>query len=170
MDKAGQNRAEKVSAVLLVAFGLFVAYYSRHYLKLGMMIIPGAGFLPYAIGIVLAVLGAVWYLQVLLARPVPSKAVEVAEVADAKAGERSARDLILSRLLPGILLVTVYAWLFEKAGYIASTVLFMVGWQKLVEREGWVKTAIVAVTSAAFMYVLFSRLLKVFLPAGTWWD
>jgi hypothetical protein len=46
----------------------------------------------------------------------------------------------------------------------------MVGWQKLVEREGWVKTAIVAVTSAAFMYVLFSRLLKVFLPAGTWWD
>ncbi len=32
------------------------------------------------------------------------------------------------------------------------------------------KTAIVAATSAAFMYVLFARLLKVFLPSGTWWS
>ncbi len=157
MDKAGLHRAEKVSAVLLVAFGLFVAFYSHHYLKLGRMITPGAGFLPYCIGLVLALLGAAWYVRTLLARPVPSVPAE-------------GGGALRARLLPGILLVVLYAWLFERAGYIASTVLFMVGWQKLVEREGWVKTAIVSAASAAFMYVLFARLLRVFLPVGTWWD
>jgi len=62
------NRAEKVSSIVLVAFGLFVAFYSRQYLKLGKMITPGAGFLPYWIGIALAVLGGIWFLNTLLSR------------------------------------------------------------------------------------------------------
>ena len=170
MDKARLYRAEKASAVILIAFGLFVAYYSHHYLKLGMMIMPGAGFLPYIIGIALAVLGAAWYVRTLLARPVPSTPGEGGGAAEPAGGAGSARSLVLSRLFPGILLVVLYAWLFEKAGYILSTVLFMVGWQKVVEREGWVKAAIISATSAAFMYVLFARLLRVFLPFGTWWE
>ncbi|MBE0603869.1 MAG: tripartite tricarboxylate transporter TctB family protein [Deltaproteobacteria bacterium] len=158
MGKADTHPAEKASAVVLIAFGFFVAWYSHHYLKLGRMIIPGAGFLPFCIGIVLVVLGAAWYARtLLLRRKLPA------------AGEPE-RSVIVHRLLPGVLLVVLYAWLFEKAGYIASTVLFMVGWQKLVEREGWVKTAIVAATSAAFMYVLFARFLRVFLPSGSWWS
>jgi hypothetical protein len=132
------------------------------------MISPGAGFLPYCIGIALSVLGAAWYGRTLFARPVPSTRREGGGGADA-AGDR-ARGLLLSRLLPGVLLVILYAWLFEKGGYIVSTVLFMVGWQKVVEREGWMKTAIVSATSAAFMYLLFARLLKLFLPSGTWWS
>lgn len=162
MGKADTHPAEKASAVVLIAFGFFVAWYSYHHLKLGRMIIPGAGFLPFCIGIVLAVLGAAWYARTLLVQPkLPTEGA---------AGVESKGSLILHRLLPGVLLVVLYAWLFEKAGYIASTVLFMVGWQKLVEREGWVKTAIVAATSAAFMYVLFARLLRVFLPSGSWWS
>ena len=169
MDRARQDRAEKISAVALVAFGIFVAFYSHHYLKLGRMIMPGAGFLPFCIGVILAVLGAAWYARTLLAPAAPRVAGETGGAADAAAGGESARNVLLYRLLPGVLLVVLYAWLFEKAGYIASTVLFMVGWQKLVEREGWVKTAIVSAASAAFMYVLFARLLRVFLPSGTWW-
>ncbi len=170
MDSARLNRAEKASSVVLVAFGAFIAWYSWHYLKLGMMIMPGAGFLPFCIGMILAVLGAAWYARTLLAPAAPRKALETGEAGGAAAGAESARSVILSRLLPGVLLVVLYAWLFEKAGYIVSTVLFMVGWQKLVEREEWVKTAIVAVTSAAFMYVLFARLLRVSLPSGSWWS
>lgn len=168
MGRAGRGRAEKVSAGILVAFGAFVAYYSHHYLKLGKMIMPGAGFLPFCIGVLLAVLGAVWFVKVLLEKPHPPKGGEGGAAAAEEA--RSERNMILSRLLPGILLVVLYAWLFEKAGYILSTALFMVGWQKIVEREGWAKAAVVSAASAAFMYVLFARLLKVFLPTGTWWS
>jgi len=128
---------------------------------------PGAGFLPFCIGIALFALAGAWYARTLLARPAPGAG---GEGGGAAAGGEPARSVLLARLLPGILLVVLYAWLFERAGYILSTILFMVGWQKLVEREGWAKAAIVAVTGAAFMYVLFARLLKVFLPSGSWWS
>jgi putative tricarboxylic transport membrane protein len=147
-----------------------VAYYSRQYLKLGKMIIPGAGFLPYWIGIALVVLGALWFLKTTLA-PAESRAdVVKGETGDATAEKEALRSRILWKFLPGVLLIILYAWLFEKAGYIVSTALFMVGWQKVVEREGWLKTAVISVLSAAFMYTLFSYLLKVFLPTGTWFS
>jgi hypothetical protein len=72
--------------------------------------------------------------------------------------------------VPGVVLVVAYAWLFERAGYFLSTVLFMVAWQKMVERESWLKSALVAVLCAGAMYALFSFLLKGVLPAGAWFS
>jgi len=164
------NRAEKVSSIVLIAFGLFVAYYSRQYLKLGIMITPGAGFLPYWIGIALTVLGAIWFLNTLLSRRRSGADGEGSVAGDAAAEREAMRARVLSKFLPGVLLVILYAWLFEKAGYIVSTALFMVGWQKVVEKEGWLKTAVIAVLSAGCMYTLFSYLLKVYLPTGTWFS
>lgn len=164
------DRAEKVSSIVLVAFGLFVAFYSRQYLKLGKMITPGAGFLPYWIGIALAVLGALWFLETFLARTGSGAGGEGSDAGDAAAEREARRSRILSKFLPGVLLVILYAWLFEKAGYIVSTALFMVGWQKLVEKERWWKTAVISVLCAACMYALFSYLLKVYLPTGTWFS
>ena len=164
------DRAEKVSSIVLIAFGLFVAFYSRQYLKLGMMITPGAGFLPYWIGIALTVLGAIWFLNTLLSRRGSGAGGEERVAGDAAAEKEALRGRILSKFLPGVLLVILYAWLFEKAGYIVSTALFMVGWQKVVEKEGWLKTAVIAVLSAGCMYTLFSYLLKVYLPTGTWFS
>ena len=162
------DRAEKVSSIALIAFGLFVAYYSRQYLKLGMMITPGAGFLPFWIGIALVVLGAIWFFKVLLART--GSGAEGSDAGDAATERQALRGRILTKFLPGVLLVILYAWLFEKAGYIVSTALFMVGWQKVVEKEGWRKSGVVAALSAGCMYALFSWLLKVFLPTGTWFS
>lgn len=164
------DRAEKVSSVVLIAFGLFVAYYSRQYLKLGMMITPGAGFLPYWIGIALAVLGAIWFFKTLLARKGSGAGGEESAAGDAAEEGKALRGRILTKFLPGVLLVILYAWLFEKAGYIVSSALFMVGWQKVVEKEGWRKTAVIAALSAGCMYALFSYLLKVYLPTGTWFS
>ena len=164
------GRAEKVSSIVLVAFGLFVAFYSRQYLKLGRMITPGAGFLPYWIGIALAVLGAIWFLKTRISRSGSGAGGEESVAGDAAAETKALRARLLSKFLPGVLLVILYAWLFEKAGYLVSTALFMFGWQKLVEKEGWLKTAIIAVLSAGCMYALFSYLLKVYLPTGTWFS
>ena len=163
-------RAEKVSSLVLIVFGLFVAYYSRQYLKLGIMITPGAGFLPYWIGIALTVLGAIWFLNTLLSRRRSGAGGEERVAVNAAAEKEALRGRILSKFLPGVLLVILYAWLFEKAGYLVSTALFMVGWQKVVEKEGWRKTAVIAVLSAGCMYALFSYLLKVYLPTGTWFS
>ncbi|MBL0143184.1 MAG: tripartite tricarboxylate transporter TctB family protein [Betaproteobacteria bacterium] len=159
------NRSERIASAGLVAFGLGVAYHSHQHLKLGIMITPGAGYFPFWIGIALAVLGVLWFLMTLLARKTPESATPDDA---AQASER--RRLVLARLVPGVLLVLAYAWLFERAGYFLSTVLFMVGWQKGVEREGWLKTAVVALLCAAAMYALFSFLLKGVLPTGAWFS
>jgi putative tricarboxylic transport membrane protein len=146
---------------------LFIAYYSRTYLKLGILIRPGAGFIPFYIGVALVVLGLVWFLSSLVTRKLPVKSESgCAEEIVATDGER--RNLIFFRFLPAVLLILLYAWLFEKIGYLVSTLLFMVGWQKVVEREGWLKTVVIAVLCAGAMYGLFAYLLKIALPTGSW--
>lgn len=164
------NRAESIASVLLTAFGLAVAWYSREHLKLGIAISPGAGFLPFYVGLALAALGLAWFVATFLARhrvaaPDPSRPAQ--DIAH----ERELRNArILTRFLPGVALILAYAWVFEKAGYFASTVLFMVAWQKGIEREGWVRSLVVALVCAAAMYALFSFLLKGVLPSGTWFS
>jgi hypothetical protein len=164
------SRAERISSVVLVLFGVFVAAYSRHYLKLGHMITPDAGFLPYGIGIALAALGAIWFVSTFLGRM--ARKTGAAEGGGAEAGGESGsnRASLLSRMLPGVLIIILYGWLFERLGYPLSTVLFMVCWQKIVEREGWLKTVVIALLSAAAMYTLFVYLLRVYLPTGTWFS
>lgn len=160
------SRTERISSVVLIIFGIFVAFYSRQYLKLGAMISPGAGFIPFYIGVALVILGVLWFSNTLLI----GKAEPGADEHSTKDAETDTpnRRLILYRFLPGVILVILYAWLFEKAGYILSTLFFMVGWQKVVERASWLKTSIIAVVCAGAMYVLFVILLKLALPTGAW--
>jgi hypothetical protein len=161
------NRGERIASTLLVAFGLGVAYYSREILKLGMAISPGAGFLPYHIGLAMALLGAAWFVATFLARGEAKEAAQEDPAAIARERELH-RQRVLTRFVPGVLLILAYAWIFEGAGYFASTVLFMIGWQKLVERERWGKAALIALVCAGAMWALFSFLLKGVLPSGSW--
>jgi putative tricarboxylic transport membrane protein len=161
-----RSGSEQVSSAILVLFGAFIAFYSYKYLKLGMLIQPGAGFIPFYVGVALALLGAIWLIIAL----VGSKASTgvAAEACAEEEVDHSQGNLILTRLLPGILAVVLYAWLFERAGYLVSTLIFMFGWQKIVERQGWLKTVVVSVVSAGAMYALFAYLLRVSLPSGSW--
>ena len=162
------SRSEKVSSVVLIIFGLFVAYYAHTYLKLGILIRPGAGFMPFYIGIALIVLGIAWYFSTFITSKLPVK--EKPGCADVATAAGPRRNFIIARLLPAILLVLFYAWFFEKIGYVISTFLFMIGWQKTVERERWLKTIIIAVLCAVVMYGLFAYLLKIVLPTGSWFS
>ena len=57
-----------------------------------------------------------------------------------------------------------YACLFERIGFFLATLLFMLAWQMVVERERWPKAVIITVVCAAAMYTLFRYLLRVELP------
>jgi hypothetical protein len=160
------RRTETIASIVVVALGLAVMYYARTYLKLGMMISPGAGFLPFGVGAAFVVLGGVWFAITLLAPPSPAPAAE--SPSDAPPAPAPAANPIVTRLIPGVLLVLAYAWLFERAGFFVSTVAFMVGWQKIVERERWGKTLLIALVCAGVMYALFSYLLRGVLPTGSW--
>jgi putative tricarboxylic transport membrane protein len=140
-----------------------VAYHSYAVLKLGILISPGAGFLPFLCGVALIVLGVVWRLQGLLRK---SRTAPAAAGAAETAGEGEAAPLpgTRTKLVLAFLTTVAYAVLFERIGFLLSTLVFMLGWQMVVERERWLKSVIVTALCAAAMYGLFRFLLHVELP------
>jgi hypothetical protein len=164
------SRAERISAVIVVISGGFVAAYSYYTLKLGTMISPGAGFVPFLLGTALIILGTLWFIQKSRRKaevcvpftdgacvPLEGPAESVERVSGAS-----------KKMLLGIVLMIAYAVLFERIGYFPATVLFMLGWQILVEKEKLLKSVLITAIAAVTMYTVFSYLLGIFLPKGTW--
>ena len=65
------SRGDNIANLVTIALGIFVTYHSYHSLKLGILISPGAGFLPFLCGIALIAFGIVWRLQTLLLKSSP---------------------------------------------------------------------------------------------------
>ena len=164
------DRVEKISAVITVAFGIFVMAYSYYSLKLGKMILPGAGFLPFGIGIALVILGVLWFVQKSMTRgkvcvPLMEDTCATVEVPS------EAVDLVAGiprKMLFGLAVLIVYAALFERIGYFLATLIFMFSWQMLVEKESWLKSLLITAIATITMYALFRYLLNVPLPKGPW--
>jgi hypothetical protein len=163
------EKAERLSAVILIAAGVFVAAYSMHYLNLGILISPGAGFLPFLCGIAVIILGVLWLLTSWRAKPEHAGEAET----ECHSGEKPDEDVpriwgLPRKMLLGLAVLISYAWLFEHIGYFLSTCLFMFCWQAFVEREKLLKTIIITGLSATILYTLFQYLLGFQLPQGTW--
>lgn len=143
------KRHERVAAVFVVLGGIAIAYHGYAVLRLGSVFRPDAGFMPFLSGVALVVLGACWF------------AISGGFASEGDPFFKKGR-WVKPALSLGLMLV--YAWAIEAVGYITSTLLFMVTWQLLVERETWFKTGVVSFLGTLAMYVLFSRFLKVPVP------
>ncbi len=164
------STAERISAVIVVISGVFVAAYSYYILKLGMIISPGAGFMPFLLGIALIVLGILWFAQKSMRKgevcvPFTDDACAPLE-GPAESVERVSGTS--RKMLVGIAVLIAYAVLFERIGYFPATLLFMFGWQMLVEREKWLKSVLITIIAAVTMYTVFSYVLGIFFPTATW--
>ena len=142
------KRYERIVAIFLSLAGIWIMFYAWDTLKLGSIHVPDAGFFPFLSGAGLVILGLVW-LTILLLGQVPEAAVEKGR---------------WHRPILALLLMVAYAWAMETVGYITSTLIFMVAWQKVIERERWIKTFVIAVLGTAAMYALFGTFLKVPIP------
>jgi putative tricarboxylic transport membrane protein len=157
------SRSDSITNLIVIALGVFVAYHSHAVLKLGILISPGAGFLPFLCGIALIALGVVWRLQGWLRKPRPNaKAADMEDVADATGAALLPETR--TKLVLAFLTTVAYAVLFERIGFLLATLVFMLGWQLVVERERWLKAVIVTALCAAAMFALFRLLLRVELP------
>jgi Tripartite tricarboxylate transporter TctB family len=160
------SKSENVANLVTLALGIFVSYQSYFFLKLGILISPGAGFLPFLCGIALIVLGIIWRLQsVLIKSPPPPKHAEdpMAAVCETQPAPSPAARV---KLCLAFVTTVAYAVMFERIGFFLATLLFMLGWQMVVERQRWLKAIIVTVLCAAAMYTLFRYLLRVELPSN----
>ena len=142
------RKSERITAIILSLGGLVIMVYAWRTLKLGSIDTPAAGFLPFLCGAGLAILAIIWLVTLQLS----------------KKKEAPSEKRLWHRPLFSVLLMIAYGWAMETSGYISSTLIFVVAWERIIEHEKWVKTIIIAVLSTVAMYVLFVYLLKVPIP------
>jgi putative tricarboxylic transport membrane protein len=148
--KESVKKYERITAIMTSLGGVIVMYYAWHKLKLGSIHAPDAGLLPFLCGVGLAVLGIVWILIL--------QWTKEAEIEGPVEKRRWHRPII------SLVLMVLYGWAMESVGYITSTLIFMIAWQQIIEREKWFKTMLISLLGTLTMYVLFVYLLKVPIP------
>ena len=144
------KKSERIAAVITSLGGLMVMYYSWSVLQLGSINVPDAGLLPFLCGAGLSVLGVLWFL--------------ILQTAEEQQSTEKTEKRMPWRPILSLALMILYGWAMEALGYITSTLIFMVAWQQIIEREKWVKTIVIAVLGTVAMYTLFSFFLKVPIP------
>ena len=142
------KKYERIAAIMISVAGVWVMFYAWDTLKLGSIHVPDAGLLPFLCGASLTILGIVWALM----------------LQSTKEKETSAEKRRWYRPILSLILMVIYAWAMEALGYITSTLIFMIAWQQIIEREKWIKTFVISVLGTVAMYALFGYFLKVPIP------
>lgn len=145
MDKA---RAGSVAVVFLV-LAAFICYEALQ-VPFGSLRMPGAGFFPLLLGVLLGLLSLI-LLGAGLVTP-----------AGAATGVRPERTEVL--YLVGSIFVAVV--LFELAGFLVTMALFTAVAMKVLGGLRWVTAAALAVVGSVTAYLVFSRVLLIALPSG----
>jgi putative tricarboxylic transport membrane protein len=114
---------------------------------------PGAGFLPFWVGVILALL-AVLLLASVWTRKVTEK--------DSASPFPSRKALLaITGVLGGL---AAYIFLIEVLGFLVDTFLYVAFLLGFVERERWQMTVSVAFCTTVGLYVIFQVLLTIGLP------
>ncbi|MEW6721172.1 MAG: tripartite tricarboxylate transporter TctB family protein [Thermodesulfobacteriota bacterium] len=142
---------ERRAAVLAILFGAAVVSYTIATLQVGSVRKPGPGMFPAVCGAGIVAVAGFW----------------LAGSLKRKAGSSPFWTKGSWKVpLIAVFLMLVYTATMERLGYTLSTLVFLVVWQSLIEREPWVKTMIVSALACLFMYLIFVYLLRVSVPKG----
>ena len=147
--------ADRLSGVVLLVFTALIAYFAWE-LPLGTFHRPGPGFFPLFLSLVLGALALLLLTSSLMAMPL--KPVEKEEKVQPHKRELRKIFYILGSLL-------VYAFCFDKFGFLISTFLFFLLLKPLVQKPwGYVLSGSLLVT--VISYLIFDTLLQSQLPRG----
>lgn len=139
------------SSVFWLAIGLAIAFYSRNY-GLGTPSSPGAGFLPFLTGVVMALLALVVFFQ-----QIPKK-------------KDTLKSLWAHKKWPAVPIVmaslVAYAILLNYLGFILDTLLLTAFLLRVMEPLSWNKVLAGATGATAGSYAVFHLWLEAQLPAG----
>lgn len=114
---------------------------------------PGAGFMPFWTGLVIGIFSLMLLIMTLIKK------------------EGGGNGGVLERIKwKNIILVVIsmyiYAIIFEKLGYVITTLIFIGILLRIIENKKWYIAAIVALTAALASYLVFQIWLKTQLPKG----
>jgi hypothetical protein len=143
----------KRSAVVWLIFAAFalVAFQQAGKLSFGNMSAPGAGFFPTILAALLALISIIGL---------------VVNLRGKEAIGSDEPPALWGKILLTITGLATFAAIFEFAGYLLTTFLFILFLLGAVERKSWLQAGTVALCAALVSYMVFGLLLGAPLPAG----
>lgn len=155
-----------VVAALVVAIGAAAFIGSRslgYWDDLG----PGPGFFPLWLGVLLVVLGLIWFGQELRARLRPETPGTPESPNRPTADEEETPDYSLPTVLAILVSLCVLAACLELVGYQVSMLVFLLFHLLVVGRRGPLQSLVIAVIGSFGVFYAFTRLLTVPLPVSS---
>ncbi len=141
-----------VGSLFFLILSIVISIESYH-LKVGSYKMPGPGFMPFWIGVVIGLLSLLLFIQTL------AKDKEEAE-------EKVPENKKWKNILLVLASLFIYTFTLERIGFVVSTFLFMVFLPRLIEVKKWHVIIMVASLTALGTYLLFAVWLKTQLPRG----
>jgi putative tricarboxylic transport membrane protein len=146
------KKADLITGIVLLVLSGFVMWESWR-MPQSASFGPGAGFLPFWVGMLMAV------LAVLLLVSVWTRQATEKDMASAFPGKKPL--LAITGVLGGL---AAYILLIEALGFLLDTFLYVAFLLGVVERERWQLTVSVALFTTVGLYVIFQVLLTIGLP------
>jgi putative tricarboxylic transport membrane protein len=145
------RRADQITGIVMLVFSLAVMEGSRRMPPSGTFG-PGAGFLPFWLGVAMAILSITLLVN---ATRAPVRSAGRSPFPGGRA---------ILAILETVGALAAFILLLETLGFLVSIALLTAFLLRVVEREGWLTTVTVAVANSAGLYVVFQMLLGVSLP------
>lgn len=142
---------QRYAAVLLLAVAALVIQQSVFVLRLLDHGQPGAGFMPFGLGVILGILAVVLFFT--------HRGRDEREVPFWENG--AWRHPLLA-----VAITATYIVVFDDLGAITSVGVLVAGWLLLVARKSFVVSAASGVLAGLAVYLVFARLLQTPFPAG----
>lgn len=143
----------RISGLFWFVISIFVCYKSLQ-VEVGTIRSPGAGFVPFWVGVIFALLSAVLFAM----------SFHLMENTDREIPDR--RETNCSRVLVFLLVLFLYVLLFQKIGYLLSTFGLMLCLLSISEKMMWWIRVLSSIFISISTYVLFKTWLNVQLPGG----
>ncbi|MGH7334154.1 MAG: tripartite tricarboxylate transporter TctB family protein [Candidatus Rokuibacteriota bacterium] len=121
-------------------------------MPMGTLVDPGAGFLPFWVSIVLALMSVSLIARALRRRSRPPDA--------------PSEDLDHRRMIGVLGGLALYGLLLEQVGFLAVTFLLLTGLARLLEAPGWRAAVVFGALATGGSFALFGLWLGVPLPKG----
>jgi putative tricarboxylic transport membrane protein len=149
------TRADKITSVVFVLFGLFVLFESKKY-PLGTIDNPGPAFLPLLLGMALVLLSVGLIVRVWKKEGIrPSRPIW-----PEKAG--------MTRVSLAFIIILLFTGLLEVTGYMINIFLLFLVLLRPIGRQKWTWSISISVGAALVSYFLFEKWLMIPLPNGIW--
>lgn len=142
---------QRYGGVFLLLVAALVIQQSVWVLRLFEQGLPGSGFMPFGLGVILAVLS-------------------ICLIATGRDPDEPKRPFWEQKAwvfpLIAVVITGVYIIVFDELGAITSIVILVAGWLLFVERKSVLVSAVAGLLAGAVVYVIFARLLQTPFPSG----